>query len=192
MPTAYRRHIADMAAVLAMEAAMFQPVRMLSGGMRRKLEIIRGLMHWPRVLFLDEPTTGLDAASRRNLWAYLAEIRQRHETTIVLTTHYLEEAEAADRILILNHGQVAAQGSPEHVKAQVGGESLEIDAEDREALRRELIRLDLRFDENGGFLISLDGRSAYALVRALTTPLTVMRTRQSTLEDVYLRILRNA
>jgi ABC-2 type transport system ATP-binding protein len=192
MPAAYRRQIAEMAAMLAMEFDLFQPVRMLSGGMRRKLEIIRGLIHRPRVLFLDEPTTGLDAASRRNLWAYLADIRERHETTIVLTTHYLEEAEAADRILILNHGRVAAQGSPGHVKAQMGGESLEIDAEDRTALRHELTRLRLRFDENGVFRIHLNGRSAYELVRAIATPLTVMRTREITLEDVYLRILGDA
>jgi ABC-2 type transport system ATP-binding protein len=192
MPAAYRRQIVDMAAMLAMEFDLFQPVRKLSGGMRRKLEIIRGLIHHPRVLFLDEPTTGLDAASRRSLWAYLADIRQHHETTIILTTHYLEEAEAADRILILNHGQVAAQGSPAGVKAQLGGESLEIDAEDRPALRRELTRRGLRFDEHGTFRIHLDGRSAYELVRALATPLTVMRTRQVTLEDVYLRILGDA
>jgi ABC-2 type transport system ATP-binding protein len=192
MPAAYRRQIAEMAAMLAMEFDLFQPVRELSGGMRRKLEIIRGLIHHPRVLFLDEPTTGLDAASRRNLWAYLTDIRQHYETTIILTTHYLEEAEAADRILILNHGRVAAQGSPAGVKAEMGGETLEIDAEDRTALRHELTRLGLRFDENGTFRIHLDGQSAYALVRALATPLTVMRTRQVTLEDVYLRILSDA
>jgi ABC-2 type transport system ATP-binding protein len=189
MPTAYRRHIADMAAVLAMESDLFQPVRTLSGGMRRKLEIIRGLMHRPQVLFLDEPTTGLDATRRRGWWGYLAEIRGRRETTIVLTTHYLEEADGADRVLILNHGRVAVQGSPGHIKAQLGGDSLEIDAEDREALRRELIRLNLRFDEREHFLIYLDSRSAYQLVRSLATPLTVMRTRQIGLEDVYLRII---
>jgi ABC-2 type transport system ATP-binding protein len=192
MPAAYRRHIAEMAAVLAMEAEMFRPLRQLSGGMCRKLEIIRGLMHRPRVLFLDEPTTGLDAASRRSLWAYLAEVRQRQETTIVLTTHYLEEAEAADRILIINHGQVAAQGAPGEIKARQGGESLEIDAQDRDALRRELRRLGLQFAETDGFVVSLDGRSAYELVRVLNTPLTVMRTRQASLEDVYLRIVGDA
>ena len=189
MPAAYRRHIFEMAAVLGLESEMFRPVGTLSGGMRRKLEIMRGLMHHPQILFLDEPTTGLDAASRRGLWAYLAEIRQRQETTIILTTHYLDEAEAADHILILNHGQIVAQGSPSDVKAHLGGESLEIDTDDRDALRRELIQLGVRFDEDGCFRVHLAGLPAYELVRALTTPLTVMRTRQASLEEVYLRIL---
>ncbi len=191
MPATYRRQISEIAAVLAMESDMFRPVRKLSGGMRRKLEIMRALMHRPQVLFLDEPTAGLDAASRRSLWAYLADLRQRHETTVVLTTHYLDEAEATDRILILNHGQVVAQGSPRQVKGQLGGESLEIDSADREALRRELIALDVRFVEDGRFLVYPDGRSEYEVVRSLSTPLTVMRTRQASLEDVYLRILAN-
>src|SRR5207248_9205825 len=166
MPAAYRRHVADMAAVLGMESDMFRPVRTLSGGMRRKLEIIRGLMHRPRVLFLDQPTAGLDAASRRGLWAHPAEIRRRHRTTVVLTTHYLAEAEAAGRILILNHGQVAAQGPPAQLTAQLGGAWLEIDAADREALGRELIRLAVRLDENGPFRISLQARPAHALLRS--------------------------
>src|SRR5487761_2709092 len=189
MPAAYRQQIADIGAVLAMESDMFRPVRKLSGGMRRKLEIMRALLHHPQALFLDEPTTGLDAASRRNLWAYLAEVRQRHETTIVLTTHYLEEAEAADNILILDHGQVVAQGAPSQVKAQLAVDALELDADDRDALRRELTQRAAPFEEDGGFRVFLSGRDAYALVHALTTPLSVMRTRQSSLEDVYLRIL---
>ena len=104
MPAEYRRHISDVAGVLSMESALFQPVRKLSGGMRRKLEIVRSLMHRPRILFLDEPTGGLDPASRRSLWTYLSDIRRGYDTTIILTTHYLEEAEDADRILILDRG----------------------------------------------------------------------------------------
>jgi ABC-type multidrug transport system ATPase subunit len=163
-------------------------------------------MHRPRILFLDEPTAGLDAASRRSLWAYLADIRKGQETTVVLTTHYLEEAEAADRILILNHGQIVAQGSPDQVKAGSesaiqaipvqsakaptrGAEYLEIDAEDRDSLRRELIGLGVHFDENRHFLVYADGRAAYEIVRSIATPLCVMRTRQVSLEDVYLRLI---
>ena len=191
MSAKYQRQLADIAAVLGMEADVFRPARKLSGGMRRKLEIIRALLHRPRVLFLDEPTSGLDVESRRSLWAYLDEIRRESETTIVLTTHYLEEAEAAGHILILNHGQVVAQGSPDEIRAQLGGDTLELDAADREALRRELVRLGLPFTENGRFLVRLDGQPAHELVRALDTPLTVLRTRQASLDDVYLRILAN-
>lgn len=189
MPAKYRQQVADIAAVLAMEGDLFRPVGKLSGGMRRKLEIMRALLHHPRVLFLDEPTTGLDVASRRNLWAYLADIRARHETTLVLTTHSLEEAEATDHLVILNHGQIVAQGSPEQVKARFGQETVEIDAADREALTCELAARDISFEGAGPFLVRLDGRSVYELARLLETPLTAMRTRRASLEDVYLRIV---
>ncbi|HET9109618.1 MAG TPA: ABC transporter ATP-binding protein [Ktedonobacterales bacterium] len=190
MPRKYREHIGEMASVLGMESDMFRPVRKLSGGMRRKLEIIRALLHRPQVLFLDEPTTGLDVASRRSLWAYLAEIRRREDMTIVLTTHYLEEAETADRILILDHGQVVAQGAPAQVKAQFAGETLTLDAADRDILRRELTALGVPFEESGRFRVALDGtQSAHELVRSLATPLTVMQTEQASLEEAYLRIL---
>jgi ABC-2 type transport system ATP-binding protein len=191
MPATYRAQVADVAAILGMESDLFRPVRMLSGGMRRKLEIIRALVHRPQVLFLDEPTAGLDVESRRNLWAYLAEIRQRRETTMVLTTHYLEEAESTDNILILNHGQVVVQGAPSQIRAERGGDALELDAIDRKALRKELVTLGARFEDIGYFRVAINGQPAYELVRSLETPLTVMRTRQARLDDIYLRILAN-
>src|SRR5438067_10179895 len=124
MPAAYRGQVADLAAVLAMESDMFRPVRRLSGGMRRKLEIIRGLMHHPRVLFLDEPTSGLDTASRRNLWQYISDLRKRRDITICLTTHQLDEAESADRVCIIDHGRVVAMGTPHDVKSELVQETL--------------------------------------------------------------------
>lgn len=189
MPAKYRSHVSEIAAVLGMESDMFRPVRRLSGGMRRKLEIIRVLMHQPRVLFLDEPTAGLDVASRNSLWTYLSEIRRRQETTIFLTTHYLEEAESADRLVFINSGQVVSKGTPRQIRASVGGESLEVDAEDRDALRGALQRLGVSFAESDGFNVTLNGRPAYDVVRAIDVPLTVMRTHQASLEDVYLRLL---
>jgi ABC-2 type transport system ATP-binding protein len=189
MPSEYRRQVHDLAAVLGMEAEIFRPVKKVSGGMQRKLEIIRGLMHRPLVLFLDEPTRGLDVASRRSLWAYLRDVREQHKVTIVLTTHYLEEAEQADRVCILNQGRVVAMGAPTDVKSQPLDEFLEIDADDRAQLRRELRDLHLAFDEREVFSVRLSGRSAHDIVRQLTTPLTHLRTRQPTLEDAYLKIL---
>ena len=189
MPDAYRAQVRDLASVLGMEKEIFQPVKKLSGGMQRKLEIIRGLMHRPKVLFLDEPTRGLDVASRRSLWAYLREVREQYHVSIVLTSHYLEEAEQADRLCILNHGRIVAMASPGELRSRPADEWLELDAADRALLRSELTELKLSFTENGAFIVRLDGRSAHEIVRSLHVPLTQLRTRQPSLEDAYLRIL---
>lgn len=189
MPSAYRKQVTDLADMLDLGADVFKPVRRLSGGMRRKLEIIRGLMHRPRVLFLDEPTSGLDTASRRNLWQYIGELRVRHDITVCLTTHQLHEAEDADRICILDHGRVVALGSPRDVKGQLVEERLHLDATDRAALRRRLREMHVPFTESGHFIVRLDGRTAHELIRAIEEPLTMVRTESPTLEDAYLRIL---
>ncbi|HEX2647634.1 MAG TPA: ABC transporter ATP-binding protein [Candidatus Dormibacteraeota bacterium] len=189
MPAAYRRQVNDLASVLDIERDIFKPVRKLSGGMQRKLEIIRGLMHRPQVLFLDEPTAGLDVESRRSLWGYLRQVREQYGVTIVLTTHYLEEAEQADRLCILNHGRIVAMGTPGEIKERREEEYLELDAEDRGRLRTELTQMNLRFDEDAMFTVKLDGRSAHDVIKALDVPLTRLRTRQPSLEDAYLRIL---
>ncbi len=189
MPGAYRQQLHELADVVGLGADVFKPVKRLSGGMRRKLEIIRGLMHHPRVLFLDEPTSGLDTASRRNLWQYIGELRRRHDITICLTTHQLDEAEEADRVCILDHGHVVALGTPGHVKSQLAHDRLYIDANDRTALRRRLVEMKVPFSEDGVFVVELDGRTAHEVVRAIDEPLTVLRTESPTLEDAYLRIL---
>jgi ABC-2 type transport system ATP-binding protein len=189
MPSAYRHQVRELAEMIGLGADVFKPVRRLSGGMQRKLEIIRGLMHHPRVLFLDEPTSGLDVASRRTLWQYIEDLRRRREITICLTTHQLIEAEDANRICILDHGRVAALGSPREVKAQLAHERLHIDAADRAALRRGLEQMKLAFTEDGHFVVSLGGHSAYEVIHAIKEPLTMLRTESPTLEDAYLRIL---
>jgi ABC-2 type transport system ATP-binding protein len=189
MPAAYRRQVTELASVLDIERDIFKPVKKLSGGMQRKLEIIRGLMHQPKVLFLDEPTAGLDVESRRSLWGYLRQVREQYGVTIVLTTHYLEEAEQSDRICILNHGRIVAMGTPGDIKKRPEEEFLELDADDRAGLRAELERMGLSFDEDGVFTVRLGGRSAHEVVKALEVPLTRLRTRHPSLEDAYLRIL---
>ena len=101
-----------------------------SGGMRRRLEIARGLMHSPRVLFLDEPTIGLDPQTRRSIWTYIRELKEREEITIFMTTHYMDEAEWCDRIAIMDHGQIVALDDPETLKAQVGSDRVTIHTAD--------------------------------------------------------------
>ena len=93
-------------------------VETYSGGMRRRLEIARGLLHSPRVLFLDEPTIGLDPQTRASIWGYLDELRQQEDITIFLTTHYMDEAENCDRIAIIDDGQIVALDTPDALKAR--------------------------------------------------------------------------
>jgi len=109
------------------------PVATFSGGMRRRLEIARGLMHSPRVLFLDEPTIGLDPQTRRSIWSYIRELKQREEITIFMTTHYMDEAEWCDRIAIMDNGKIVALDAPEALKAQVGKDRVTIDTDDDDA-----------------------------------------------------------
>ncbi|MCX6021947.1 MAG: ABC transporter ATP-binding protein [Chloroflexi bacterium] len=189
MPSRYKQQVEALSAVLEIRDAIFKPVRTYSGGMRRKLEIVRSLMHQPRVLFLDEPTVGLDPASRRNLWEYLSEVRLQRKITIFLTTHYLEEAEQADNIAILSKGSIVAQGTPAKVKADLIQDYLLIDAEDREGLRSELRNLGTPFIEEGLFKVQLAGNTVHQVLRAIATPLTVVQTHTPTLEDAYLEVI---
>jgi ABC-2 type transport system ATP-binding protein len=125
MPVAYRRQVAELAEVLDLAGSLRRPVRTLSGGTRRKLEIVRALLPRPRVLFLDEPTAGLDPQTRRGLWAYLARARAELGATVFLTTHYLEEAEDADAVCVIHAGRVVERGTPAGLKARYPGGSLE-------------------------------------------------------------------
>ena len=95
-------------------------VNTFSGGMRRRLEIARGLLHSPKVLFLDEPTIGLDPQTRASIWQYIGELHKREEITVFVTTHYMDEAENCDRIAIIDQGKIVALDTPENLKAGVG------------------------------------------------------------------------
>src|SRR3984893_10625274 len=125
MPAGYRNQVQELAGVLELSDVLGQRARALSGGLRRRLEIVRALMHRPGVLFLDEPTAGLDPESRRSLWAYLRQARAAVGTTVFLTTHYLEEAEAADAVCVLARGRIIERGSPAEVKARQLSPTLE-------------------------------------------------------------------
>jgi ABC-2 type transport system ATP-binding protein len=108
-------------------------VMTFSGGMRRRLEIARGFLHSPRVLFLDEPTIGLDPQTRSSIWRYIAQLQEREEITIFMTTHYMDEAEFCDRIAIMDQGEIVALDTPAALKAQVGADRVRIQTEDDDA-----------------------------------------------------------
>src|ERR1051325_7525901 len=113
-------------------------VQTFSGGMKRRLEIARGLLHSPRVLFLDERTVGLDPQTRSSIWSYIRELKQRETITIFMTTHYMDEAEYCDRIAIIDHGQIQAVGTPDELKKMVGGDVVSITTSDNVAALPEI------------------------------------------------------
>jgi len=190
MPQIYRDHVRELAKLLDIEKSLFKPVKTFSGGMKRKLEIMRSLLHRPEVLFLDEPTTGLDPESRSSLWEYLNRVRRESGTTIFLTTHYLEEAEEANHICIINNGRIVASGTPEGIKNELARPSLLIDAPEHQRLRAELQALHLPFQEEKHFRLLLNGHEVQRALRMITTSLSVVRTYAPTLEDVYLKLVR--
>jgi len=113
-------------------------VEKLSGGLRRRVELAKGLLHDPQIVLLDEPSTGLDPGARADLWEYLFSLRAQRGVTIVLTTHLLEEAERADRLAILHAGNLVALGTPAALRAEVGGDSITLHSLELDQLEREI------------------------------------------------------
>ncbi len=189
MPKSYRDRVHELAQILGIEQEIFNKVKTFSGGMKRKLEIVRGLIHQPKVLFLDEPTTGLDPVSRRDLWDYLSGVRTALGTTVFLTTHYLEEAEQADKICVVNRGKVVALGTPAELKRSLVREWVTVDAIDRRRLREELALLNFSFDGEGPYQVALEERTAHEILREIATPLTLIEVHTPSIEDAYLAIV---
>ena len=189
MPQSYKKRVNDLAEVLDLKNDMYKPVKKFSGGMKRKLEIIRSLMHRPKVLFLDEPTIGLDPLARKNLWQYLKQIMGEEKTTVFLTTHYLEEAEETDHICIINHGKIVKEGTPEYIKRSLIKDYLIVETSSKSTLVQELTKKRIRFEENGEFKIYVQNKDIQQLLGGLKTRLTNIKTHTPSLEEAYLEII---
>jgi ABC-2 type transport system ATP-binding protein len=161
-----------------------------SGGMKRRLEIARGLLHAPRVLFLDEPTVGLDPQTRSSIWDYINDLKQREDITIFLTTHYMDEAENCDRIAIIDHGQIVAIDTPEALKASVGKDRVQISTADDQAAIAELKdRLDLEAAVHDGlvtFNVASGEQFVPRLFAELTQSIRSVSVHRPTLDDVFM------
>ncbi len=166
------------------------PVGTFSGGMRRRLEIARGMMHSPRVLFLDEPTIGLDPQTRRSIWSYIAELKEREEITIFMTTHYMDEAEWCDRIAIMDNGQIVALDAPDTLKAQVGTDRVMIHTEDDDAAiaaLRERFGIEARMAEGAvTFGVPEGEQFVPRLFAELGVPIHAVHVSRPTLDDVFM------
>ncbi|SIS60149.1 ATP-binding cassette domain-containing protein [Salimicrobium flavidum] len=168
-----------------------QRVETFSGGMKRRLEIARGLLHYPKVLFLDEPTVGLDPQTRSHLWEYILKLKKKEGITMFLTTHYLDEAEISDRVAIMDQGDIIAIDSPTALKDQLGGDMIELSTEDNDQALREI-------DEKvSGAEVSVEGDTIHlkvessdafisSFIKTLEIPITRLNIRKPTLNDVFL------
>jgi len=190
MPSEYKKRVTKLAKVVGLEKDINKPVKTLSGGMKRKLEIIRSLMHQPKVLFLDEPTTGLDPVSRQNLWKYLQDIRKKEDITIFLTTHYLEEAENSDFICIIDQGKITTKGTPVEIKESLIKKYITLDSKDRTKLTRELTSHKIKFEGAGPVKILINNQSTgQEIIQKIKTPLTFLDIHNPSLEDAYVEII---
>jgi ABC-2 type transport system ATP-binding protein len=166
-------------------------VRTFSGGMKRRLEIARGLLHSPRVLFLDEPTVGLDPQTRSHIWAYINELKRTEAITMFLTTHYMDEAEHCDRIAIIDNGEIVIIDSPESLKASVGLDRVSIStADDTEAVRllSERFGLEAKISE-GSVTVHVARGEAFVprLFSELGVAIQSVHVARPTLDDVFMK-----
>jgi ABC-2 type transport system ATP-binding protein len=167
-------------------------VKKFSGGMKRRLEVARGLIHRPKVLFLDEPTLGLDPQSRSNLWDFITELPRKNDVTIFMTTHYMEEAEVCDRIAIIDKGKIISSGTPQELKKIIGGDVIYLKTKDnKKALEeiRNLFDVDVSEKDDEIFLSTARGDACIpALIREIGDVVLSVRMQRPTLNDVFLKL----
>jgi ABC-2 type transport system ATP-binding protein len=166
-------------------------VKKFSGGMKRRLEVARCMLHRPRVLFLDEPTLGLDPQTRANLWEFIVELPRKHNVTVFMTTHYMEEAEVCDRIAIIDNGRIIAVDTPDELKKTLGGDVIYIKTLDNKKARSEIEkRFGLDVSEKDGELFmtcSMGDACIPEIIRSIDDVQSV-RLQRPTLNDVFLKM----
>jgi len=167
-------------------------VRSFSGGMKRRLEIARGLIHYPKILFLDEPTLGLDPQTRAHIWEYILKLRETQQMTIFMTTHYMNEAEYCDRIAIIDQGKIIALDTPKRLKKKVGGDIIRLKSRERNELKAEIkekYHIKVKGKEENLQIEVSDGESFLPrLFNDLSTKIDSIELRKPTLEDVFLKL----
>jgi ABC-2 type transport system ATP-binding protein len=191
-----QQRIRDALAMVDLTERAGSQVMTFSGGMKRRLEIARGVLHHPEVLFLDEPTIGLDPQTRATVWEHLRAVRQRTGTTIFMTTHYMEEAEWCDRIAIIDHGRIVALGTPEELKDRVGGDVVVITTSDnaRAAAQISAELGAIAVPDDGTLRVDVADGPEFVprLVKTLDVEVRTVTVRRPSLDDVFLKLTGRA
>ncbi|RME64419.1 MAG: ATP-binding cassette domain-containing protein [Nitrospirae bacterium] len=192
VPPDRRKHLVEEALeFVGLKSRKDTLVRHFSGGMRRRLEVARAVVHQPEVLFLDEPTTGLDPQSRAALWDYIKELPEKKGVTVFMTTHYMDEAEICDRIAIIDHGRIIAEGSPDELKASLGGDVIYIKVRDSKEALKKLYSVfpdaTLKGEEIA-ITVSSGPEKAPEILNLLGRDVLSVRLQRPTLNDVFLHL----
>lgn len=187
---ALARRMGEVMDRLGLEPRRNDVVETLSGGLKRRVEIAKGLLHRPLVLLMDEPSTGLDPAARRELWQYVEELRDEQGITVLLTTHILDEADRCDRLVLLHEGRLVTEGTPAELKSRIGGDVIEIEVDDAERMAERIeSRLGVNATAvNGSLRIEIDNghRFITEVVEAFPGAIHSVALHKPTLEDVFL------
>jgi ABC-2 type transport system ATP-binding protein len=188
--------IAQVLAMVDLTDRAHDKVRMFSGGMKRRLEIARGLLHHPAVLFLDEPTVGLDPQTRDRIWEHVHELRRREGITVFMTTHYMDEADQCDRIGIIDHARLIALDTPAALKAAIGGDMVRLRTVDDQAAASWLSQEEglTPVQENGHLRVEVTAADEFVPYLLARLPVTVrsIDIAKPTLNDVFLRLTGRA
>jgi ABC-2 type transport system ATP-binding protein len=186
-----KKRIEEMLGRVGLSDRAREKAETFSGGMQRRLELAKGLLHHPQVLLLDEPTTGLDPGARRDVWQYLRMLRDEEQVTVIVTTHLMEEAERCDRLAILNEGKLVALGTPAELKQEIGGDVILVDAPNADSLAERVARKfhvdakvlgsQVRIEREQGHRFIAD------LVEAFPGEIEAVSVSKPSLEDVFIR-----
>lgn len=166
------------------------PVESLSGGMKRRAEIARGLVHFPKILFLDEPTTGLDPQTRANVWDYILKLQKQKDITIFLTTHYMDEAEICDKVAIIDKGRIVAHDTPNNLKKQYTSTRMEMESSDQEKLIAYLDHLEIKHQtiENKIIAFVHDPKQIITILNDNQDIILDLEVKKGSLNDVFIAI----
>ncbi|WP_408071683.1 ATP-binding cassette domain-containing protein [Butyrivibrio sp. JL13D10] len=180
----------DLTTLLKLEPILHKRYRLLSGGQKRRCEIALALMHSPKLLFLDEPTTGLDPATRIDVWETIRTLRASEDMTVFLTTHYMEEAASADKIIIIDHGKKLAEGTPFELKEKYAKDKLKLyfDEGNENAIAEILKKEDVKSTGYGAKLSLSDSLKAYDILSMVREKINGFEVIQGNMDDVFLNV----
>ena len=183
------KRIDELLSMIGLENKKDQLVKHLSGGMKRRLELIRGLLHKPRVLFLDEPTIGLDPQTRANVWSFIKNMKEKEGTTIFVTTHYIEEASDFDRIAIIDHGKIIAVGNPYRLLSEMGKATVTFTTDDKTS-KEILVKHGMKQIGENEYQIKIDDPDIFLkqILNMSGLKIDNLRIKKPELEELYIAL----